>query len=133
VAARPRRGGQGLLDLLHRLEQRNPSLFVVVDADAQVDLGGTGIGVVRLGQAQDRVAGDQFDVREEGHGLALRWRETVCGARGTAPAKTAQSEQVAGGGSTASAETVRLPSAAAPVPAAPPGRGPVRSSARWIR
>ena len=68
VAARFGLGGELLLDLLDGAQQRNAAALVVVDAHTQVDLGRAAVGVVRLGQAQDRVAWDQFHVCKEGHG-----------------------------------------------------------------
>ncbi|MNS75395.1 hypothetical protein D3C72_1089110 [compost metagenome] len=68
VAARVGFVGELLLDLLDGAQQRNAAALVVVDAHTQVDLGRAAVGVVRLGQAQDRVAWDQFHVCKEGHG-----------------------------------------------------------------
>ena len=68
VAARLALGGQGFFDAAHAVEQGDAALLVVVDADAQVDLLGAGIGVVSLGQPQDGVAGHQFDGCKKRHG-----------------------------------------------------------------
>ena len=40
----------------HALEQRDLAALVVVDADTEVHLGGTVVGVERLGDAEDRIA-----------------------------------------------------------------------------
>ena len=68
VAARFGVIGQLLFDPVHGAEQRDAAALVVIDAHAQVDLDRTAVGVVSLGQAQDRVAWDQFHICKEGHG-----------------------------------------------------------------
>src|SRR5690606_27733912 len=73
VAARLGVQRQLLLDLVDGTQQRNAAILVVVDAYTQVDLVGTRIGVVGLGQAQDRVARDLLDICKERHG-GTRWR-----------------------------------------------------------
>src|SRR5690606_342704 len=67
---------------------RDAPVLVVVDAHAQVHLGGAGVGVVGLGQAQDRIARDQFNVRKEGHGGSRRRR------RGGAPRAAAKNRLI---------------------------------------
>ena len=68
VAARTRVQRQLLLDAVDGAQQRDAAVLVVVDAHAEVDLGRAGVGVVGLGQAQDRIAWNLFHVCKEGHG-----------------------------------------------------------------
>ena len=67
VAARLRRLEHLALGLDHALQQRQLAVVVVVDAHAQVDLGGVGVGTKLFVQTQDRVARGHFDGREQGH------------------------------------------------------------------
>jgi hypothetical protein len=52
---------------LHALQQRQLAVVVEVHADAQVDLGGVGVGIELLVEAQDRVARGEFDGSEQRH------------------------------------------------------------------
>jgi hypothetical protein len=67
VAARLRCFHHLALGALHALQQGELARIVVVHADAQVDLVRVGVGVERLGQAQDRVAGSHLDGLEQRH------------------------------------------------------------------
>src|SRR5690606_28456373 len=66
-------------------QHRDAPVFVVVDAHAKIDLGGAWIGVVGLGQAEDRITRNQWNVRKEGHGGSRRRKEgegpSACAAR----------------------------------------------------
>jgi hypothetical protein len=65
VAARLARFHQRFLGGADAAQQRQLPVLVVVDADAEVDLGRVGIGGELLVQAEDRVAGRHFDGVEE--------------------------------------------------------------------
>ncbi|MDT4853691.1 hypothetical protein FQZ97_879670 [compost metagenome] len=67
VAARRVRLDAGLLGGLHGAQQRQAAFLVVVHANPQVDLSGTGIGIERFVQSQDGVAGGHFDGGEQTH------------------------------------------------------------------
>ena len=59
-----------LLGLAHRVHHRDAASVVEVDADRQVDLGAARVLLEVLVEAQDRVAGEGFDVLEHG---VVRW------------------------------------------------------------
>ena len=72
VAAGRRLVHHGLFGRLHALQQRQFAVVVVIDADAQVDLGWVCVGSILLVQAQDRVTRGHFDSGEERHEKILR-------------------------------------------------------------
>jgi putative ABC transport system permease protein len=52
---------------LYAGQQRQLAVFVGVHADAEVDLGGVGVGIELFVQAQDRITGGHFDGGKQGH------------------------------------------------------------------
>ncbi|MNM76588.1 hypothetical protein D3C81_884150 [compost metagenome] len=63
----------GLFGGLHGAQQRQAAILVVIHANPQIDLAGTGIGIERFVQSQDGVAGGHFDGGEQTHlAAALR-------------------------------------------------------------
>jgi hypothetical protein len=71
VVAGLRRFHHQLFGRLHAGQQRQLAVLVEVDADAEVDLCRIGVGVELIVESEDRVAGRQLDVGEEGgHGLS---------------------------------------------------------------
>jgi hypothetical protein len=55
-----------LLGTAHALEDRHLAVVVVIDADAEIDLAGVGVGDESLGDTQNRVARRHFNAGEEG-------------------------------------------------------------------
>ena len=70
-------GGMGGIELVfglaHAVQQRQLAVLVVIDAHAQVDLGGSGVGIEGFGHAQDGIPGSEGDGGKQrtGHGAAL--------------------------------------------------------------
>ena len=69
---------------LDRPEQRNLAVVVVVHADAQIHLGRAGVGLEGFGQAENRVAGRQFNggKNRRGHCFSIHLPQALCGEPG---------------------------------------------------